>query len=342
MNSLVSHLRGLPAVTKITTALYAAFSLTALGLRLRGDGTQASDAIGVAAEDPARFLILRPGFVVSYPWTIVTSAFVEPNPVFFLLGLITLALVGGFLERQWGARGYALFVAVVTVVPALTATAAAIAAYAVTSRPAFLYATQVCGMAALVSGFAVGLKQLIPDYSVKVLRGAVTFRVNDLPGLYTLVVPIVYSLLGNLGGVLLVNIGFVEAFIFLRFYKRNSSSPIRGDRSDAFAFTTFFPELVHPLVRRLSDAVYAVAVKCRLVASDQGYQQAVSLESGGSFVHVVSPESPGNGGLESPPGESDADRRRALASKALEMRLGSEPAVAAAASPPQPETAESK
>ncbi|KAJ2397649.1 hypothetical protein GGI23_003459 [Coemansia sp. RSA 2559] len=337
MNALLSNVRGLPVITKIATALYFLFSASAILLRLRADATQASDPISIASEDPARFIILRPGFVINYPWTIVTSAFVEPNPLFFVCGLLALAFIGGFLERQWGPRSYGLFVAVATVLPALTSTIVAIAAYAVTSKATLLYATQVCGLPALVSGFAVGLKQLIPDYNVKMLKGALSFRMNDLPGLYTLVVPILYSLLGNLGGVLLVNIGFVEAFIFLRFYKRNSSSPIRGDRSDAFAFITFFPELAHPLVRRISNGVYGLAVKCKLVTSDEGYQQAVHLESG-SFgaSHAATTELPGIDDLEPSPEESDADRRRALASKALDMRLGSE---APAASPSlQPDT----
>ncbi|KAJ2555851.1 hypothetical protein EV175_002171 [Coemansia sp. RSA 1933] len=327
MNALVSHVRALPVVTKIATALYTVLSVSAILLRLRADTALASDPISIAAADPAQFMILRPGFVVSYPWTLVTSAFVEPNPLFFACGLLTLAFIGGFLERQWGPRSYGLFVAVATVVPALTSTIVAIAAYAVTSKSTLLYATQVCGLPALVSGFAVGLKQLIPDYNVKVLKGALSFRMNDLPGLYTLVVPILYSLLGNLGGVLLVNIGFVESFIFLRFYKRNSSSPIRGDRSDAFAFITFFPELAHPLVRRISNGVYGAAVKCKLVTSDEGYQQAVNLEAG-SFGsgHAAAAESPRMvEDLEPSPEESDADRRRALASKALDMRLGSIP-----------------
>ncbi|KAJ2849570.1 hypothetical protein GGI22_005513 [Coemansia erecta] len=307
MNALLSNVRGLPVITKIATALYFVFSASAILLRLRADATQASDPISIASEDPARFIILRPGFVINYPWTIVTSAFVEPNPLFFVCGLLALAFIGGFLERQWGPRSYGLFVAVATVLPALTSTIVAIAAYAVTSKATLLYATQVCGLPALVSGFAVGLKQLIPDYNVKMLKGALSFRMNDLPGLYTLVVPILYSLLGNLGGVLLVNIGFVEAF------------------------------LAHPLVRRISNGVYGLAVKCKLVTSDEGYQQAVHLESG-SFgaSHAATTELPGIDDLEPSPEESDADRRRALASKALDMRLGSE---APAASPSlQPDT----
>ncbi|KAJ1938286.1 hypothetical protein FBU59_004486 [Linderina macrospora] len=177
-----------------------------------------------------------------------------------------------------------------------------------------LYTTTIGGLPALVSGFAVGLKQLIPDYNVKLFRGAIGFRINDLPGFYTLVAPIMFMLLGNLGGALLVNIGFFEAFIYLRFYKRDGM--IHGDRSDAFAFSTFFPDFAQPVVRRIAGGVYWVAVKCRAVVPDEGYQQAADLELGG--VIRTNPET---GEVLVEAEESDKDRRKALANKALEARL---------------------
>ncbi|KAI9502139.1 hypothetical protein GGI25_003562 [Coemansia spiralis] len=321
MSSLLSHVGALPVVTKSAAVLYFTLSAAAILLRLRAETDLSTDPISIASQDPARFLILRPGFIISYPWTILTSAFVEPNPIFLALGLVTVASIGGFLERQWGPRGYLAFVLVVTAIPALTSAFIAIAAYAITSKSMLLYSTQLCGLPALVSGFAVGLKQLVPDYNVKVLKSALTFRMNDIPGLYTLVVPIIYSLLGSLGGVLLVNVGFFEAFIYLRFYKRNGS--VRGDRSEAFAFTTFFPEFAHPLIGRVSNSVYNLAVSCKLVTSDEGYQQAISMEAGN-----ISSSSSDNVVRETfdvpqdSPEESDADRRRALAAKALDVRLG--------------------
>ncbi|PIA15106.1 DUF1751-domain-containing protein, partial [Coemansia reversa NRRL 1564] len=200
------------------------------------------------------YLVLRPGLVISYPWTLLTAAFVEPNPVFLLCGLLTLVTIGSFLERQWGVRSYAAFLLVVAVVPALTATGLVILLYAVGGGAELLYKTQICGLAGVLSGFTIGLKQLVPDYNVKLLRGKIGFRVNDLPGVYTLIAPILFSILGDLGGVLLVNIGFIESFVYLRFYKRTGS--VRGDRSEAFAFCTFFPEFIQPIIRRVSDVVY--------------------------------------------------------------------------------------
>ncbi|KAJ2444424.1 hypothetical protein GGF42_006308 [Coemansia sp. RSA 2424] len=323
MSKLILYARALPLVTKAASVTYLVLSLTAILLRFRStvDLDSGSDPSYLASQDPARLLILRPGFIASYPWTILTSAFVETNVVFLLFGLAALVAVGSFLERQWGARSFGLFVLVTTTVPALTAALVAIALYAVrgSAHSGILYATHIGGLAGLVSGFAVGLKQLMPEYSVKLFGGALSFRMNELPGVYTLVAPIMFTLLGDLGSVLLVNIGFLEAFVYLRFYRREGS--LSGDRSEAFAFATFFPEFVQPLIARLSNALYGAAVACKVITSDEGYrQQNADLEAGrgGDDQELRAASAP-----VAMPEDSDADRRRAIAAKALDMRLGS-------------------
>ncbi|KAJ1775125.1 hypothetical protein IWW43_004055 [Coemansia sp. RSA 1935] len=307
MRALIGFVRGLPVATKLITFLYTVFSVTTIVLRRRAQEDLIDrEAAGIAGIDPGRFFVLRPGTVARYPWTLVTGALVEGNIAFLVCGIIVLCSVGSFLERQWGTRGYSIFMLITSVVPAITSILAIVILYAVRGSADILYTTQICGLASIVSAYTVGLKQLVPDYTVKLFRGALSFRVNDVSGVYTLVAPIMFTFLGDVGSVLLVNIGFVESFIYLRFYKRSGSTC--GDRSEAFAFTTFFPEFVRPYVGKLSGVVYNVAVRLRVVTADEGYVQAVDLEEG-SFSEPV---------------DVDADRRRALAAKALEQRLETE------------------
>ncbi|KAJ2462271.1 hypothetical protein GGI02_005501, partial [Coemansia sp. RSA 2322] len=320
MNSLILYARGLPLATKATTAVYLVLSVATILLRVQAtvDNSAGADPISLASQDPARFLLLRPGFIASYPWTVFTSAFVETNVAFLACGVATLVAVGSFLERQWGARSYALFVLVSTAAPAVTSALVAIALYAVrgSSHSEILYGTRIGGLAALVSGFAVGLKQLMPEYTVRLFSGAVSFRMNELPGMYTLVAPIMFTLLGNLGSVLLVNIGFIEAFIYLRFYRREGS--LYGDRSEAFAFTTFFPEFIQPVIARLSGGLYRLAVSCKVITSDEGYrQQNIDLEAGGTTSNREDMRNTAPA-IAAGSDDSDADRRRAIAAKALE------------------------
>ncbi|KAJ2714088.1 hypothetical protein H4R19_001916, partial [Coemansia spiralis] len=141
MSTLVAHLRDLPPVTKLAGAAYTCLSAVAILLRYRAGWAAGSGdgAAAAAAADPARFLVLRPGFLLSYPWTVATSPLTEPNPLFVVCGLTVLATVGCFLERQWGGRSYAAFLAVTAAVPGLVATAAVLLLYLVRSRPDLLY-----------------------------------------------------------------------------------------------------------------------------------------------------------------------------------------------------------
>ncbi|KAJ1826855.1 hypothetical protein LPJ56_001975 [Coemansia sp. RSA 2599] len=327
MASVVAHMRTLPPATKAVMAAASVLSLGTMLLRYRS-AADSSDW----TTDPGRYLQLRPGLLLSYPWTLLTTSLIESSVLLLVYGLCVLATVGSFLEQQWGTRGYVYFLGVLAIAPTITASLAVLILSMVKGSSDVLYSTMVSGMAGVLAGFTVGLKQLAPDYTVKLFRGAFGFRVNDLPGFYTLVFPIVFTLMGDLGGVLLVNIGFFEAFVYLRFYKRTGT--VRGDRSEAFAFSTFFPEFVQPVIRRISTAVYSAAVACKVITSEEGYQQAIDLEAArpvhpdaepaasgpaqfADLEAVVSTDSPTQ--TEDP----DADRRRALATKALDMRLGS-------------------
>ncbi|KAJ1886555.1 hypothetical protein LPJ66_009574 [Kickxella alabastrina] len=306
-------------------ALTTVLSLGAVFLRYIAGEQTVKDTKYMASQDAANIVILRPAMLTSYPWTLLTTTFVEPNFFFLLYGLFALATVGSFLERQWGTRGYVQVVAVLAIVPVVVATAIVVCIGVAREDSVILYDNRIGGLSALLSGLTVGLKQLVPEHTVKLFRGRLGFRMNDLPGFYTLIFPIIYTLLDDLPSVILVNVGFLAAFVFLRFYRYESNGGVRGDRSEAFAFCTFFPEFVRPVVRRLDGVVYWLAVKLRLVASEDGYRQAAEVDldldqfspSGGPLEVVVT------GGSDVDESAEVADRRRALAAKVLDMRLGS-------------------
>lgn len=63
------------------------------------------------------YLTLVPQLSVIYPWTFLTSAFVESN--IFTLGIATVSLYygGRYLERAWSSAELAKFIALVALVP---------------------------------------------------------------------------------------------------------------------------------------------------------------------------------------------------------------------------------
>ncbi|NXF93313.1 TM115 protein, partial [Eubucco bourcierii] len=91
----------------------------------------------------------------------------------------------------------------------------------------------------------------------------------------------------------------------LRFYQRHSRG--RGDMSDHFAFATFFPEILQPVVGLVANVVHSILVKvkvCRKTVKryDVGAPSSITISLPGTDPQ-------------------DAERRRQLALKALNERL---------------------
>ncbi|XP_014163065.2 transmembrane protein 115 [Geospiza fortis] len=99
--------------------------------------------------------------------------------------------------------------------------------------------------------------------------------------------------------------GLLSSWVYLRFYQRHSRG--RGDMSDHFAFATFFPEILQPVVGLVANLVHSVLVKVRVCRKtvkryDVGAPSSITISLPGTDPQ-------------------DAERRRQLALKALNERL---------------------
>ena len=195
--------------------------------------------------------------------------------------------------------------------------------------------TNISGGIAIQAGFLVSFKQLVPEHTISLLRGVVRIRVKHLPAIFLLANTISGVALGTDTAMLLSWIGFLTAWVYLRFYRLSpslaaSTAPgggaqggdvIRGDASDTFAFAYFFPDAIHPLVAAISDAVYNALVALRICTPfsaedvDVGNEQALARGEGGLPSLLNSGRARGGGRRE------EAERRRALALRALDARL---------------------
>ena len=123
--------------------------------------------------------------------------------------------------------------------------------------------------------------------------------------------------------------GFLVSWIYLRFYRVSEISSasatggeglkMKGDASDTFAFVAFFPDAVHPYLSPACDNMYATLVQLKLCtpfseeAIEAGNENAASRSEGG-LPSLMD----GRGGSGR---RAEAERRRALALKALDQRL---------------------
>jgi hypothetical protein len=119
-------------------------------------------------------------------------------------------------------------------------------------------------------------------------------------------------------------IGFLSSWVYLRFYRvsplistsTGDSASIRGDASDTFAFAYFFPEPFLTPLANIGDAVYNLLISFQICTPwsvediEAGNEAALARTDGGGL-----PTTRGSGRRE------EAERRRALALKALDQRL---------------------
>jgi hypothetical protein len=129
----------------------------------------------------------------------------------------------------------------------------------------------------------------------------------------------------------LVTTGFLASWIYLRFYKpafpdveASQPFPLRGDASETFAFSEFFPEPAKPFVAAFSNQIYSILVSLKICTP---FSEAdVSASRGDTFMQRGTPGS----------ARAEAERRRALALKALDQRLHAATAGGSKTQPPPP------
>ncbi|KAI0361426.1 eukaryotic integral membrane protein [Trametes cingulata] len=286
----------IPLATRVITAATIVFSL--LYYFLRWSGYE-------AASMP--WLVLIPGSSIFYPWTFLTSAFVESTIIELIFTLVVIPPSLRYLERLWGAIETAKFVAVTITVSNIIAFGLCWLEYIVLGLPSILYGQAYHGQMALQIGVLVAFTQIIPEHQVQ-LFGVLKARVKTLPMAYV-TFSTVMCLVGFQCPFIVIQFGWLVSYIWLRFYKKNSETlsggPAYGDRSETFAFVNWFPPFIHVPITLLSNTAYTLASRFHLIPTGN-----IDVEAGGYS------QLPGGA-------RAEAERRRAMALKALDQRVAS-------------------
>ena len=135
-------------------------------------------------------------------------------------------------------------------------------------------------------------------------------------------------LFGTETAMFLAWLGFLISWTYLRFFRiapslsattgGENAPTVKGDASETFAFAEFFPEPLRTPVAAVADRIWEVLLLVKICSPfsqedlETAHEQAQARAEGGlpSFMH-----SKGSGRRE------EAERRRALALKALDQRL---------------------
>ncbi|MQL82314.1 hypothetical protein Taro_014799 [Colocasia esculenta] len=185
----------------------------------------------------------------------------------------------------------------------------AIALYYITRQESYLY-TPVSGFFGILSGFLVGIKQIMPDQEVG-LFFLLKIKAKWLPSLLVLVSSALsFFLVETVSYIPTLVFGIYTSWIYLRYLQKKPETNLRGDPSDDFAFSTFFPQFLRPILDPIASIFHVLLCGRSEVASEsKGYTL------GGSPL-------PGSDPIE-------ASRRRERGARALEQRLAEDKASAA-------------
>ncbi|KAF2749196.1 DUF1751-domain-containing protein [Sporormia fimetaria CBS 119925] len=333
----------LPPLTRSLLASIVVFTLLNIVLRPGPDWKQKAGKPLTSVGDGVPYLTLVPGQSVIYPWVFLLATAVEEN----LLGLVvtgfTVFYGGRYLERAWGSKEFSKFILFVAMVPNLLSFLLYVIGYVLSKNESAL-TTTISGGIAIQAGFLVAFKQLVPEHTVAIAKGLIRMRVKHFPAIFLLANTISGILLGTETAMFLAWFGFFTAWVYLRFYRISPSlssaatgdgSVIKGDASDTFAFAHFFPDPIQGPIGQISDQIYNTLITLGVCTPfsaediDAGNEQASARAEGG-LPSIMNPSSRGGKGGAS---RAEAERRRAIALKALDQRLHAAQARAQAPTP---------
>ncbi|XP_054166868.1 transmembrane protein 115-like [Oppia nitens] len=224
------------------------------------------------------WLILYPQSVLSVgQWyrvllSLFTHPFIELHFYILIVDIISISLLATLIEPLWGLKEVILFFWIVTISSAFMSCLHYFLIYVVTRDDTQLFATRIHGLSPFCASIAVTVKQMLSG-SVLLTTAIGRLKNDDIP-LTSLILAFVAYLLNLIEGEIVVMFfyGLIFSWIYLRFFQihtRGSAATgnrhqSRGDTSDAFAFYTFFPNVLRPIVAVFADALYGLFVKCGL------------------------------------------------------------------------------
>ncbi|KAJ5082883.1 hypothetical protein N7532_011926 [Penicillium argentinense] len=281
------------------------------------------------------YLTLVPSLFYKYPWTLLVSTFVEQNIFTVLLNAATIFYGGKYLERAWGSREFSKFVAAVALIPNVVIVPIYLI-WAAAGGSSSRSLTQICGGVSIQGAFLVAFKQLVPEHTVAIFKGLVKMRVKHFPAIFLLLNTLSGIIIGTDTAAILSWLGLLTSWTYLRFYKRQpdltgastTGLGMRGDASETFAFACLFPDVMQPPIGFVADQVYALLVASKILRpfSEEdiasGNQQMLARGEAGLPTLLNNQRGGGRGWGK----REEAERRRALALKALDQRLGKQTA----------------
>lgn len=246
-------------------------------------------------------LALIPARTIPFAWNLITAGYIEQTVHGVVVSTIGLLFMGKLLEPVWGSKEFLKFIFIVNFLTSVCVFVTAIALYYITRQENYLY-MPLSGFHGILLALLVGIKQIIPDQELSLLK----IKAKWLPSLMLLLSIALSFLTAELATYLpTIIFGTYVGWIYLRYMQSKPETKHRGDPSEDFGFSSFFPEFLRPVIEPIASIFHRMLCGRTETSGDaQGYTL------GGAPL-------PGSDPIE-------ASRRRERGARALEERLAAE------------------
>lgn len=215
------------------------------------------------------------------------------------MSIVGLLLFGKVLEPLWGAKELLKFIFIVNLSTSACVFVTTIVLYYITQEESYLY-TPVSGFYGVLSGLLVGIKQILPDQELNLL--VLKINAKWIPSIVAFIsVAVSFFMKESMSYLPIILFGIYMSWIYLRCFQRRLEVGLKGDPSDEFSFSSFFPGFLRPILDPIASIFHKLF--CGRSARPEGTGQTLD---GSQF--------PGSGSIE-------ANRRRERGQRALEQRL---------------------
>ncbi|KAG2723535.1 hypothetical protein I3760_02G174000, partial [Carya illinoinensis] len=250
------------------------------------------------------YLALIPARTIPFVWNLITAGYVEQSLHGVVASTLGLLFIGKLLEPIWGSREFLKFIFVVNFLTSVCVFITAITLYYLRTQENYLKLN--CAISifnymplsvfhGILSRFLVGIKQIIPDEELPLLK----IKVEWLPSLTLLFsIAVSFFTLESMRYLPTLIFGTYMSWIYLRYWQRKPEKNLKGDLSDDFSFST---PVIDPIASIFHQMLYG-----RTEASNEAQGNTL----GGASL-------PGSDPIE-------ASRRRERGARALEERLAAD------------------
>ena len=332
----------LPPVTRVLLAAIIALSLLYNIARWRlstGSSIDDPTTSNPSTRPTVPYLALVPSQCIWYPWTFLSATFVEQNIITLLVNGVNIFFGGKYLERAWGTQGFIYAILISSIIPNLLMVPTYIIWGSITGNPERAL-TPITGGVSTQAAFLVAFKQLVPEHTVSIYKGMIKMRVKHFPAVFLTLNTLSGLVLGTDSALFLAWYGLITTWTYLRFYKSQPDMSgtatdgrgLKGDASETFGFATFFPNVIQPPVAASCNQIYILLCNLKLCTPFSDEDIATGNEQAAARGESGLPSFNKARGTKGMTKREEAERRRALALKALDERL----AAAANRAPVQP------